>query len=325
MFHTSRFARGGFMLTLALLLSLFALPGSPVAAQGATLSVTPGSAPQNSVVTFDFNGFGNSEIVSLWLTLPDQSVISLGDVEVTDDGGGYLDVFIDSSFPVGVHYFSARGNSTGVLAKARFELTVGRGAGNSAGVRITVDSESLPQGECFVYSGTGYTGGETLGVWITRPDGSVSDLGEIEAASDGSFEDSICYGSLAREGKYSYTAYGKDSGRTGIAEFVLKRGDYLGAPAGGATLAVEPASAKQLDIVTLIGDGFEAGELISLWVTLPDGRVLTLFEGYTTDGSFAEDIYLPPLPVGRHYFSAYGNSSGLRAVAAFDLLPGDGE
>jgi hypothetical protein len=313
------------LFALALFVSLLALPLAPVAAQSsATLSVSPGSAPQNSVVTFAFAGFGDSDIVSLWLTLPDQSVLALGDVEVSDAGDGSLDVFLDSSFPVGVHYFSARGNRSGALARTRFELTSGGSTDNSPGVEIAVDSETLPQGECFTYTGSGYAGGEALGVWITRPDGSVLGLSDIATAADGSFEDVICFGRLAKEGTYRYTAYGKQSDQTGIATFVLQRGDYLSTPAGNATLEVQPGTAKQLDVVTLVGKGFLPGELISLWLTLPDGRVITLFEGYTEDGSFAEEIQLPPLPVGRHYFSAYGNSSGIRAVAAFDLLPGDG-
>jgi hypothetical protein len=260
----------------------------------------------------------------LWITLPDQSVFALGDLIVSDAGDGELAVFIDASFPIGTHSFSARGNRSGVLASTTFVLTSGGTVGNSPGVEISVDSEVKPQGDCFTYSGSGYAGGEALGVWITRPDGSVFGLSDITAAANGTFEDVICYGRLAKEGTYSYTAYGKESDQTGIAQFVLERGDYLSTPSGNATLRIEPAAAKQLDTVTVVGAGFLPGELVSLWVTLPDGRVLTLFEGYTEDGTFAEDIQLPPLPIGRHYFSAYGHNSGQRAVGAFDLLPGDG-
>lgn len=326
MVGTKRLFPVGIVGVLILLASLLALSVPPVAAQStAVLVATPNAAPQHSRVVLQFDGFGNSELVSLWLTLPDLSVVALGDVEASDAGDGELELFIDASFPVGVHFFSARGNRTGALARTRFELTIGQGAANSTGIVITVDRSSQPQGECFTYTGTGYAGGETLGVWITRPDGTVTDLGDIVALANGSFEDVICYGRLAKEGPYAYTAYGKQSSLTGIAAFALERGDYFGLPEGNATLAVVPAVARQLDTVTLIGEGFQPGELISFWVTLPDGRVLPLFEDVTISSTFSEEIQLPPLPVGRHYFSAYGQDSGQRAISAFDLLPGDGE
>lgn len=319
-----RFGRLFSAMFLVLIAGILALPASPAMAQSAALSVTPTSAPQNSSVTFTFSGFTAGEVVSLWLTLPDYSVMSLGDVTVNSSGGGELPVFISSEFPTGVHYFSARGNRSQRLAVARFELTLGQGATPSAGVQINVDIVQKPQGQCFIFSGSGYRAGETISVWIRFPANEIEDLGKIAASSGGAFQDEICFGRLDPEGLYYYTAYGNASQRTGIATFNLRRGDYLGVQPGAATLLVQPASARQLEVVTLIGTGFRAGEVVSLWVTLPDGVVLPLFRGVTADGTFAEDIRLPPLPIGRHYFSAYGQTSGLRAVAAFDLLPGDG-
>lgn len=316
--------RIGVLLVTVLLASLVALPAAPAYAQGASLTVTPGSAPQNSVVVFTFAGFQPKESVNLWLTLPDYSVVGLGDVIVASTGGGDLPVFISSAFPTGRHYFSARGNTSGRTAVTPFDLTIGAGAGNSAGVTITVDKDTKSQGNCFLFEGSGYASGETLAAWLRLPDNSVVGFGEFEASGSGSFADIVCVGSLGFEGVHYYTAYGKGSGRTGIAAFNVTRGDYIGAPAGGATLEAQPSSAKQLDVITLVGTGFLPGETISLWLTLPDGRVLSMFEGVTATGNFAVDVFLPPLPVGRHYFSAYGQTSGLRAIAPFDLEPGTG-
>ncbi|RRR73883.1 MAG: hypothetical protein EI684_08185 [Candidatus Viridilinea halotolerans] len=288
------------------------------------MSITPASAPQNSIVTLTFAGFAANEPVSLWLTQPDQSVVRLGDVRVGSMGILELPIFIDSSFPTGVHSFSARGNRSQRLAITQFELTIGRGATTSPGVEINVDLVQRPQGQCFVFSGSGYAANEYVSVWLRFPEDEIEDVGKIMASSSGTFADELCFGRLDPEGLYHYTAYGNSSGRTGIGTFNLRRGDYLGANPGVATLTTIPSSARQLDVITLIGTGFLPGERVSLWITLPDGVVLSLFQGTTVDGSFAEDIFLPPLATGRHYFSAYGQTSGQRAVAAFDLLPGDG-
>lgn len=316
--------RIGVLLVTVLLASLVALPAAPAYAQGTSLTVTPSSAPQNSVVVFTFAGFQAKESVNLWLTLPDYSVVGLGNVIVGSSGGGDLPVFISSAFPTGRHYFSARGNKSGLTAVTPFDLTIGAGAGNSPGITLTVDEDTKSQGNCFLIEGSGYASNETLASWLRLPNDVVIGFGEFQASSSGTFADIVCAGSLGFEGTHYYTAYGKSSGSTGIATFTLTRGDYIGAPAGGATLEAQPSSAKQLDVITLVGTGFLPGETISLWLTLPDGRVLSMFEGVTATGNFAVDVFLPPLPVGRHYFSAYGQTSGLRAIAPFDLEPGTG-
>ena len=82
--------------------------------------------------------------------------------------------------------------------------------------------------------------------------------------------------------------------------------------------------AHQLDTVAVAGAGFTPGEKVSLWITLPNGIVLDLFSGITVDGTFVERIVLPPLSVGTHYISAYGLTSGERAVAPLELLAGNG-
>lgn len=315
----------GLVAMLALLMSAFVAPAH---AQSATLTVSPSTISQDSSAELSLTGFAPKEIVSFWLTLPDYSVEAAGDLVAKADGTVTGFLFISVARPVGTYSLSARGNSSGALATARVEVRAAAGAPASPNIILEVEQSSQPQGECFDFTGVGYDAGETIAVWLRMPDGSVSNdglEGEFTAESDGSFGYFICFGRLAAEGGYAFTGYGKDSGLTGIAEFTLERGDYLGAPSGGAELIVEPGRARQLETVSVIGGGFEAGELISLWITLPNGVVLSLFSGITVDGTFQEEITLPPLPVGTHYISAYGDSSGQRAVAALELLPGDGK
>lgn len=309
---------------LALFLSASAVPAS---AAGASLVVSPTSIFQNEVVTLSMSGFAPKEVVSLWLTLPDYSVVAQNDVLADTAGIAIQDVFFGAYMPVGVYGVSARGNSSGLLSTAQLEVVPGVGSPASPSVVLTVEQSTQPQGECFDFTGAGFNSEETISVWLRDPDGSVSSAGlerEFAADSAGSFSYGICFGRLAAEGTYAFTAYGKSSALTGIVEFKLERGDYLGVPNDGAVLIVDPGVAYQLDTISVIGTGFLPGETVSIWITLPNGVVQSIMSGITLDGTFAEDLVLPPLPVGKHYLSAYGQSSGLRAVAELELLPGNG-
>ncbi len=312
---------------LALALSAMLLPAAPARAQGAALAISPAAAPQNSTVALSLAGFAPKEIISLWLTLPDYSVAALGDVVADAEGAAGLELFVGVDVPVGRHAFSARGNRSGRLASAPFELAPAGGAPASSGVTIAVTQEQLPQGSCVDFAAAGFAADEPISVWLNLPDGTVSADGlesGFAAAADGSFSYGICFSQLAAEGRYSFSAAGNASGRVGIASFSLLRGDYLGDPVGAAALFVDPPEARQLDTVSVVGGGFLPGERVVLWLTLPNGVVLDLFSGRTEDGTFVVDIALPTLPVGVHNITAYGETSGLRGVATLNLLPGDG-
>jgi hypothetical protein len=312
---------------IALLAIALSCSTAPAFAQGGALRVNPTSISQDETASLSASGFAPKEIISFWFTLPDYSVMSAGDLKANADGAVDGSVFISVDMPVGTYSLSARGNRSGTLASAPFVVKAAAGAPPSANVLLKVDHRTMAQGECFFFTGTGYTPSETIAVWLRLPDGAVTNAGlegEFRAGSAGDFTYTICFGNLAAEGGYAFTAYGKSSQLTGVAEFTLARGDYINAPAGKAQLFVDPKVAHQLDTVSVVGGGFAPGERVSLWITLPNGVVLNLFSGTTADGTFQEQITLPPLPVGTHYISAYGQSSGLRAVAALDLLPGDG-
>ncbi|NJN18086.1 MAG: hypothetical protein HC822_18370 [Oscillochloris sp.] len=315
------------LLSLLLFVLLASVPAM-VRAESAQLTLTPDAAPQNSTVTVTLSGFAGGEPVTLWLTLPDYRVIGLGDVTADRQGAAAVDFTVGVDVPVGRHMFSARGNLSGATATAAFDLTPAPGASSSPGVSLIADAAVSPQGTCFLFAGAGYGGNEPIAVWLNLPDGTVSNEGlsdDVRTDAQGAFGYRICFGSDSAQGTYAFTAYGRASGLTGIAEFTLERGDYLAAPSGDAVLFVDPPQARQLELVTLVGGGFEPGERVSLWLTLPNGVVVDLFSGRTEDGTFAVDLELPAaLPAGTHIVSAYGQTSGVRATAPLELLPGDG-
>ncbi len=309
--------------TIALVMTAFT---TPARAEGGMMVVTPTAIEQGDYITMTLTGFEPKEVISFWLTLPDYSVDYVGDLVADDDDTTVAHIDLGVDRPVGEYSVSARGNSSGTLAIAHFMVNAAPGAPATPGVYLMVEQELLPQGYCFDFTGAGYAAEEPISVWLRMPDGSVSDDGletEFLSEDDGTFGYYIWFGWLSAEGTYAFTAYGHESDRTGIVEFDLERGDYIEAP-NEATLIVIPDVAEQLDTVTLIGMGFLPGEEVSLWITLPNGVVLDMFSGITEDGTFEEEITLPPLPVGTHHISAYGHTSGVRAVTTLDLWPGDG-
>lgn len=85
--------------------------------------------------------------------------------------------------------------------------------------------------------------------------------------------------------------------------------------ASSASLTVTPTSARQNDIVTLVGQGFSPGETIAIWITYPDFRVYGVAEIVANDdGSFSYP-YLPDFlgatftPTGKYTYTAHGKSS----------------
>ncbi|NNJ13363.1 hypothetical protein EKD04_023845 [Chloroflexales bacterium ZM16-3] len=143
----------GLVALLALIISAFA---APARAASASLIINPTSISQDDTVSLTLSGFTPKEIVSFWLTLPDYSVESSGDLVADVDGAvsGYM--YISVGMPVGTYSLSARGNSSGMLATAQMEVKAAVGVPASSGVAIDVEQRTLPQGDCFYFTGAGY-------------------------------------------------------------------------------------------------------------------------------------------------------------------------
>lgn len=285
----------------------------------AKLVVTNDKGYQQEYVEVKLTGFAPQESVTLWQTFPDFKVLPRGEVYTNSAGEAVTNLFMDSSLPVGTHALSGHGNASSALAIGSFDL-IATIPTTSSEVSVVVTSTDNRQGSTVTVEGAGYQGSEPVSLWLTRPDGSVADLG-IVRTDGGAFSHAFVPGIEDGEGTYYITGFGRTSQRTGIASFTLARADYM-SEVGVATLDVEPAQVQQLDTIALTGHSFAPGEVVGLWLTLPDGSVVTLYEGVTTDGSFREQIYLPAvipeggLPAGHHEFSAYGHSSGKRAIVS---------
>jgi hypothetical protein len=318
-----RIATASFAAVLALILGLFSIRSF---ASSASLTVSPGTARQNDTVTLTGVGFQPNEIVSVWITYPDFAVFGVADVETNGDGNfsyPYLLDFLGATFtPTGKYTYTAFGKSSGRIAFADLQVEIDNAPPTSQGVTMHVTPGRDSQGSYFSFRGDGFGPNETLALWLRYPDNSVGDLGQITAGPGGVLDYTL-YASGAPIGRYAFTGYGLTTGRTGIAEFDLTVDD-LTIATGTANLRVSPRTGDQRSFALFEGSGFQPKEIVSIWVTLPDFSTLFVGDVYVGDeGAFIAELYLGETePVGKRSYTAYGNSSGLRAISEITLEPG---
>jgi hypothetical protein len=318
-------AAAGFAGGLAFVLAIFSLG---VLANAASLSASPRTPRQNDTVTLVGSGFLPFETVSVWITYPDFRVYGVADVR-TDANGAfshpYVPDFLGATFtPTGKYTYTARGNLSGREVYAEIEVGIGQAPGPSAGVSLTAAPGSDAQGNFFGFHGSGYRAGEEVALWLRYPDNSVADLGRIRAASDGTLY-YVIYVSGSPVGRYALTARGLASSANGIAEFDVQVSD-LTVVLGNAELRVAPSPDQQRSFATFAGSGFQAGEIVTIWVTLPDYSTRWIGDiAANGEGRFTAVLYLSEQePVGKRTYTAYGNSSLRRATADYTLQPGGG-
>lgn len=97
----------------------------------ATLTVGPTPDTQRSYAVFSGSGFRPSEIVTVWVTLPDYSTLWVGDVQADDDGAFSATLFLSEREPVGARTYTAYGNLSGLQGVASYTLQPGGGPGTS--------------------------------------------------------------------------------------------------------------------------------------------------------------------------------------------------
>lgn len=320
-----RLLLGVFAAALALVLGAYSWGSF---ASSASLTASPATPRQNDTVTLVGSGFSPGETVSVWITYPDMSVYGVAEIVVNGDGSfnyPYLPDFLGATFtPTGRYTYTAFGQSSGREVYATIDVAIDQAPGVSSGVSLTAEPGRDGQGSYFVFRGSGYRSQEEVALWLRYPDNSIEDLGRTQAGPSGVIE-YVLYVSGAPVGRYALTARGLASGANGIAEFDVQVAD-LTVATGTAKLTVGPSPDTQRSFATFVGYGYQPKEIVTVWVTLPDFSTLWIGDVQADeDGAFSAVLYLSEQePVGKRTYTAYGNSSGLRAVADYTLQPGGG-
>lgn len=294
-----------------------------------SLVARPEVAHQNDTVTLEGRGFSPQETVAIWITYPNFEVFAVAEVETNTDGNftyPYVMDFLGATFtPTGKYTYTARGKSSGREVYADIRVEVPEAPGTSAGVVMQVEPMRDAQGAYFRISGANFGGSETLALWLRYPDNTVADQGQIQAGPDGTFS-YVLRADGAPTGRYALTARGLTTGLNGIAEFEITPGD-LTVATGEARLTILPSENGQRSFALFEGSGYQPGEVVSIWVTLPDNSTLAIGDVTVDDnGGFVASLYLGEQePVGTRAYTAYGNTSGRRAIAEYTLAPGGAE
>jgi hypothetical protein len=315
---------GVFAGSLALLLGLWSW--QTFAAAG--LTATPPNPHQNETVTLAGSGFLPGETVSVWITYPDYTVYGVAEMPTNDDGSfsyPYLPDFLGATFtPTGRYTYTAFGQSSGREVYATINVDIGSAPATSQGVKLSATPRRDTQGSYYAFSGDGYGSEEEVALWLRYPDNTVEDLGRVTTGPAGHLE-YLLYVGGAPVGHYAFTANGLRSGANGIAEFDL-RVDDLTTASGQASLRVSATPDNQRSYALFEGWGYKPGEIVTIWVTLPDYSTLWIGDVQASDsGAFVASLWLSEQePVGKRTYTAYGNISGLRAVADYVLTPGGG-
>lgn len=208
-------------------------PGGAAPSGPATLKAVPAKAKQNTSITLEGRGFKDGEDVAFWLTQPDGTVVDLGQGSNVPGDFDLVNFFVPSLLPVGMHYITAKGLSSGYTAVTPFELMAGNDDPVNGNVAIAVDYTDNKQRELFGVGGVGFTGnsdmnGEVVSLWVTFPNGKVLFLGDVKTASDGSFVVLFPIDEQFPAGRHSVSARGNESGYVATDSFVLEEGNGPG-------------------------------------------------------------------------------------------------
>jgi hypothetical protein len=202
----------------------------------------------------------------------------------------------------------------------------------------------LPQagqpGEVFFFGAIGFNAGESVGIWVNSPDGSIIGAQfQTRADSRGTINDAgISFGTSADSplGVWSFVAQGVSSGKQAVGYFLLIGGALGRAPAPpeagpgvppNVDARAEPKAGKAGTIFFFDAFGFKAGEEVSMVIVASDGT--TIDAGFTVKADdkggigYAGLYYVtePYYPLGLWKFVATGKESGKVSTAYFVLTP----
>lgn len=310
----------------------------------ASVQVIPGTVAQNTTVKIRLSGFRPEEVVTVWQTLPgpDPQISngpthSIGNYKVSLQGDLTFSWHVAGTNPIGVHVIGARGNKSLREASTPFTVTAGNVQHRGDVIDMSIDAPVVHQGQTLKISAMGFKPGERIGVWITRPDGSVKELGQAIASQEGVMDFEFTPDGSYAVGIYHLSAQGTKSGVLSVTrlQIVGGRGDMPQTEVKTPRLTITPSTAQKGGKIKIEGQNFGSDEDVSIWTTSASGQTVHNLGSVSDDdgrhplkvhteedGFFVKVIDLPPeLPTGRHVVTARGHMSGLNVEAEFTILP----
>jgi hypothetical protein len=167
----------------------------------------------------------------------------------------------------------------------------------------------------FRFEARGFEGDEEVSTWLTGPHGEVMATDNYRTNGRGRVEFTMKMPRHFEPGRWAITVHGLDSNREAVG--------YFEVPAQGPNvpLVAEPSSGPAGTTFSFAGSGFRDGEIVSYWLTGPDGAVYqggaaTARADGTVTFSYAVGSGTQP---GEWRMSASGNTTDNLGVAVFTV------
>lgn len=204
------------------------VPGSVPNLYGALIVQDRTTGASNGLHGTEVDIFGRSflaqEVVSIWLTAPDGSVIDYPQQFASDIGSFAATFHFTEVYPTGRYAFTALGTRSGYEAIAYFDLAAQSSLPTGwATLRIAdYPADSSLSRSRFELQGKRFQPDERIDIWMTLPDGSVRGLPSQVANSIGEFFTDLTLEEALPAGLYRITARGAASGHLVIADVRLE-------------------------------------------------------------------------------------------------------
>jgi hypothetical protein len=279
------------------------LPATSAAAAGISASPTYGDF--DTTYTFKADGFQPNEIVDTWIGLPNLSAVSTGVQRASASGTVTWSFKPLPSYGGGEYIAVARGRASGEFAT---KFNVVAPPNNNTGGNNNNNNNNQPQPAPVIpasertvqFNASGYLGGETVATWYQAPNGTVTAYQNFTADAWGNLSFPFTVGSSWMYGGYQVVGYGLKSGNTQYIQFA-----FFGRVSGGESSKPVTKPAPYYDFAA---SGFRAGEMVSLWIGLPNGTTQALTN---TTADSKGNVYfrvniIPGWPYGGYVVAAYG-------------------
>jgi alpha-D-ribose 1-methylphosphonate 5-triphosphate synthase subunit PhnH len=196
--------------------------GAPQLDEPVQLAVGTEETDEGLVVSLSGSGFSSSELIALWLSVPNQTVALLDPVRADGQGAFQVWLALDADAPVGSYLLTAQGVRSGLAGIVTFER-VPEAADDAADdeaeqeeATLLIEPASAPSGSSVLIAGEGFADEEPITLWLTLESGAVDPLGEVTSDGDGTFTATLELGELP-VGVHRISAYGNGSERLAIA------------------------------------------------------------------------------------------------------------
>jgi hypothetical protein len=203
---------------LSLLLLAGLVPASTASALGTAADGTVDrlQVPAGGTVTVQVSGFETYEPLSSWVSSVRGTVYSTAEVDTDVNGNATLQIQTGRFWEPGWWAVTVNGQYSDIRTIVRFEITAAIPDG-----RLDIEPDTASPGSTVRFHGAGFTDGEPISVWATRPDGGVNTFTPDLYSTNGEVSFAYELPDNAAPGDWSMTAYGLVSGRLLIVPFIV--------------------------------------------------------------------------------------------------------